>query len=113
MNNKQRNSTARNQTDFKNMRRKLLEDDPTCAICGQEANTIDHIIPVDQFPNPKDANYPDNLRVLCKSCNSRLGARYVNAKTAGRIQGHEASNHAERSTFLDSARSDTDRKSVV
>lgn len=91
-----KNSKARNATDFKRQRKRLLADDPTCSICGKEANTIDHIKPVDTFDNPLDANDPSNLRVLCRQCNSRLGARYVNAKTAGRID------HAERSDFLDS-----------
>ena len=80
-----RNSQARNHASFKRIRKQLLEHDNTCAICGNEGNTIDHIRPVDTFPNPLDANTLDNCRVLCRSCNSRLGARYVNAKTAGRL----------------------------
>lgn len=75
-----KNNQARNSKDFKAIRQRLLEDDPTCAICGQEANTIDHIRPTDTYENPLDANDPENLRVLCRSCNSRLGARYRNAK---------------------------------
>lgn len=82
-----KNTQARNSATFKRIRKQLLEDDPTCTICGAEANTIDHIIPVDTFTNPLDANTLDNCRVLCRSCNSRLGARYVNAKTSGKLDG--------------------------
>jgi hypothetical protein len=92
-----KNRKARNTADFKRQRARLLADDPTCTICGAEANTIDHIRPTDTFDNPLDANHPDNLRVLCKSCNSRLGARYVNAKTSGRLPQID---HTERSDFL-------------
>jgi hypothetical protein len=80
------NTKARNHSTFKAIRKQLLDHDNHCAICGNEANTIDHIKPVDTFPNPIDANTLDNCRVLCRSCNSRAGARYVNAKTAGKIQ---------------------------
>ena len=79
-----KNAQARNSTEFKRQRAKLLADDPTCSLCGREGNTIDHIRPTDTFSNPLDANHPDNLRVLCRSCNSSLGARYVNAKKAAR-----------------------------
>ena len=80
------NTKARNHSTFKAIRKQLLDHDNHCAICGNEANTIDHIKPVDTFPNPIDANTLENCRVLCRSCNSRAGARYVNAKTAGKIQ---------------------------
>ena len=79
------NTKARSHSTFKAIRKQLLEHDNHCAICGNEANTIDHIKPVDTFPNPIDANTLENCRVLCRSCNSRAGARYVNAKTAGKL----------------------------
>jgi len=79
------NTKARSHSTFKAIRKQLLEHDNHCAICGNEANTIDHIRPVDTFTNPIDANTLDNCRVLCRSCNSRAGARYVNAKTAGKL----------------------------
>ena len=92
-----KNGKARATKDFQRIRTRLLAEDPTCSICGSEANTIDHIRPVDTFDNPLDANDPENLRVLCRSCNSRLGARYVNAKTAGRLPSVD---HSEQSNFL-------------
>jgi hypothetical protein len=79
------NTKARSHSSFKAIRKQLLEHDNHCAICGNEANTIDHIRPVDTFTNPIDANTLENCRVLCRSCNSRAGARYVNAKTAGKL----------------------------
>lgn len=93
-----KNTKARSHSSFKRIREQLLADDPTCAICGKEANTIDHIRPVDTFPNPIDANTMDNCRVLCRSCNGRLGARYVNAKTAGRLTEQEVPPHNSLTT---------------
>ena len=94
-----KNTQARNHSSFKRIRKQLLEDDPTCALCGSEANTIDHIIPVDTFTNPIEANTMENCRVLCRPCNSRLGARYVNAKTAGKLEGIDiGSNKRHEST---------------
>ena len=54
------NSQARNHSSFKRIRNQLLEHHPYCAICGNEATTIDHIKPTDTFPNPLDANTLDN-----------------------------------------------------
>lgn len=96
-----RNSQARNHSSFKRIRKQLLEHDHTCAICGNEGNTIDHIRPVDTFANPLDANTLENCRVLCRSCNSRLGARYVNAKTSGRLPADPEPTTQSGQPFLD------------
>jgi 5-methylcytosine-specific restriction endonuclease McrA len=42
--------------------------------------TCDHIVPLEDGGAAFD---PDNTRILCKSWNSALGARLVNAKRAG------------------------------
>jgi 5-methylcytosine-specific restriction endonuclease McrA len=44
--------------------------------------TTDHVIPLEQGGAPFD---PANTRVMCKSWNSTLGARLVNAKRAGKL----------------------------
>jgi hypothetical protein len=43
--------------------------------------TTDHVLALEQGGAPFD---PANTRILCKSWNSTLGARLVNAKRAGR-----------------------------
>jgi len=50
-----------------------------CHWCGQQATTADH------WPVGRDEGGPDtmdNLVPACRSCNSRRGAQYTNAKRA-------------------------------
>lgn len=42
-----------------------------CWICGENANSIDHVIPLSKG----GSNWPSNLRPACLTCNSRKGAR--------------------------------------
>ncbi len=42
-----------------------------CWVCGAEATTIDHVIPLAKG----GSNWPANLRPACRSCNARKGAR--------------------------------------
>lgn len=42
-----------------------------CYLCGTEANTIDHVIPLARG----GTNWAANLRPACRSCNSRKGGR--------------------------------------
>lgn len=111
-----KNTKARNQAAFQRERTRILADNPPCDICGRDADTIDHIRPVDTFTNPTDANNPDNLRPLCRSCNSRQGARYGNAKQAGRIpEPTTESDHQflDRSRFLPPHDSDSVSEPIV
>lgn len=68
----------KNKGAWKKARRQCLErDQHTCVTCGATDDlTVDHIIPLDRLlktgGDPYDLN---NLRVLCRSCNSRKGAR--------------------------------------
>ena len=64
-------------------RRRILADQPPCAICGKPgADTIDHIQPIELG----GTNDEWNLRPAHRSCNSRLGANLVNSQTAHRMQ---------------------------
>jgi len=51
----------------------LARDGYTCGYCGQDANTVDHIIPIKDHPDA--AFNPDNCISACKSCNSAKGSR--------------------------------------
>lgn len=58
----------------------LIAEHPWCALCGREPEDtsllhVDHITPV-RLGGTDD---PENLRVLCWRCNTRLGARVGNA----------------------------------
>ena len=44
-----------------------------CWMCGNEANSIDHVIPLADG----GSNWPSNLRPACMTCNSRKGKRRV------------------------------------
>ena len=50
----------------------MARDEGKCQICGTtDQPTLDHIVPF----SLNGADTPDNLRVLCRPCNSRRGNR--------------------------------------
>ena len=51
--------------------RVLKRDGYICAYCGQEADQVDHVIPI----NKGGTDHPDNLVAACMFCNSSLGDR--------------------------------------
>ena len=52
--------------DWKTLRLHILERDAhTCAYCGAEANTVDHIIPASMGGSAD----PSNLLAACAKCN--------------------------------------------
>jgi len=51
----------------------MIEADYRCVVCSANSDlTIDHIVPV----VAGGSNEKTNLRVLCRSCNSRKGTRF-------------------------------------
>lgn len=46
-----------------------------CWMCGNPADTVDHMIPLSRG----GSNWPANLRPACRSCNSRKGTRRIAA----------------------------------
>lgn len=67
----------------------LARDGYECAYCGQDADTVDHVISLKAGGDPISL---DNMVACCKRCNSRKGSR-------------------SQPLFL--AATSTDRKSVV
>ena len=55
------------KTAYKKLREKvLIRDNYTCQYCGQEANTLDHIIPISKG----GIDCEDNAVAACSRCNS-------------------------------------------
>ena len=62
--------------------RKRLRGLP-CELCGQPSDTVDHIISIADG----GTNDPNNLRPLCRGCNSRLGQSVaVRRRKASRVR---------------------------
>ena len=63
-------------TKYKQLRKAILKrDDYTCAYCGQEATTVDHIIPISKG----GVDHESNLTSACATCN--YGKKDRDAKT--------------------------------
>jgi 5-methylcytosine-specific restriction endonuclease McrA len=62
----------KNSSHWKKIRLSILNRDMwTCAWCGQDADTVDHVIPVKKG----GTDDPDNLVAACKRCNFSKGAK--------------------------------------
>lgn len=46
----------------------LTRDNHICSYCGNEADTVDHIIPLAAGGPPFD---PNNLQAMCRKCNGK------------------------------------------
>lgn len=63
-------------TRYRELRKAILKrDDNTCAYCGQEATTVDHIIPISKG----GIDHETNLVAACTTCN--YGKKDRDAKT--------------------------------
>jgi hypothetical protein len=85
-----------NTKRWKEVRRLVLEEDGDCHWCRlkgkrTQATQVDHVIELDRGGDPYDRS---NLVPCCSSCNASRGARFVNAKTAQRIQKRNESTNA-------------------
>jgi len=49
----------------------LIRDAHTCQYCGNDADTVDHVVPISKGGTDE----PDNLVASCKRCNFRKGNR--------------------------------------
>jgi 5-methylcytosine-specific restriction endonuclease McrA len=71
---KRRVNDPRDSRAWRALRKTILaRDQYTCAYCGQDADTVDHVISVKS--NPEMAMSPENLVSACKRCNSMKGSR--------------------------------------
>lgn len=69
---------GRSSRQWKRLRARVLEDSDICWLCGQPgADTADHVIPRSVAPHLAESL--DNLAPAHRSCNSRRGARLVEA----------------------------------
>ena len=50
--------------DYKRVRRQVLREERSCALCGGPAESVDHIVPVSRG----GGHERENLRALCKPC---------------------------------------------
>ncbi|MSO45059.1 MAG: HNH endonuclease [Thermoleophilia bacterium] len=63
---------------YRRRRTAFLADNPVCAWCGYaQATTVDHLVPIDMGGERNDVT---SWVPACRSCNSRRGAQYGNAK---------------------------------
>jgi len=72
---------------YREIRARILSAGPTCVYCGtRKADTIDHIVEVDQGGE----HTSENCVPACYKCNSAKGARYGNAKKAAATKARNA-----------------------
>lgn len=71
---KKRVNDPRDSRAWRELRKKILaRDGYVCAYCGQDADTVDHVMSIKS--NPELAMSMDNLVSACKRCNSMKGSR--------------------------------------
>lgn len=70
---------------WRRIREQILQrDQHTCQYCGQEANTVDHIIPRKHGGDDD----PQNLVACCNKCNMAKGGRFFDEpKTLRTVPG--------------------------
>ena len=74
---------TRNDTEYKNNRKTILNTKPACVFCGTQADTVDHIIELQRWNDEQRSGSPhtlSNLQPACRRCNSSRGATYGNLK---------------------------------
>lgn len=84
---------TRNDSQYIRNRKQLLATSPACHYCNQPANTVDHVIELDRWNTenlPGSPHTLDNMVPACRSCNSRRGAQYGNAKRGAATKARNA-----------------------
>ena len=70
--------------DWRRLRQEVLErDHHACAYCGDEADAVDHIIPVSRG----GPHVQENLVAVCKPCNSSKGNKLLEEWTGPPLKG--------------------------
>jgi len=84
-------------TRYRELRKAILKrDDHTCAYCGQEATTVDHIIPISKG----GIDHETNLVAACTKCN--YGKKDRDAKTfAEKKYAERYTKNKNKSHFFD------------
>jgi 5-methylcytosine-specific restriction endonuclease McrA len=68
---KETGSTSR----WRKIRQRIINRDRgLCQQCGNEGDSVDHIVPRSQGGTDDD----ENLQLLCRTCNSSKGGRFFN-----------------------------------
>ncbi len=61
---------------WRKIRKRIINRDRgLCQMCGNEGDSVDHIVPRSQGGTDDDWN----LQLLCRSCNSSKGGRFFSA----------------------------------
>jgi 5-methylcytosine-specific restriction endonuclease McrA len=69
-----RHKDPRDSRKWRALRKTILaRDSYACGYCGQDATTVDHILPIKNHPD--QAMNPENLISACAKCNSAKGSR--------------------------------------
>ena len=84
-------------TKWRRIRQTIIDRDQCCQMCGTEERlTVDHIVP---RVLGGDDN-PNNLQVLCSTCNSSKGGRFFeSAKTPPTLHGLNSPENASISHY--------------
>ncbi len=92
---------SRSDPEYRRARRLVLAGSPECVWCGAPATTVDHVVEMDRFADPREAHAMTNLVPACRPCNSSRGAVYGNRKRSAVRQAREEA--ARRSESLSEA----------
>jgi len=72
---------------YRQLRAAFLAEYQVCAWCRRaRAETVDHLVPIDAGADRNDVS---NWVPACRSCNSRRGAQYGNAKRRRAVEAAE------------------------
>jgi len=72
---------------YRRLRAAFLAEHQLCAWCRRApAETVDHLVPMDAGADRNDVT---NWVPACRSCNSRRGAHYGNAKRRSMVEERE------------------------